>query len=98
MFGPVPSLSRRRKRFLDRGLPCVKMKGGFEQLPNYIKGIGEPCCTPDLLAFSRKRRALASEPSSIARTRPSATPPTRYRNTGFVPPVPTFDSRSHLFI
>jgi hypothetical protein len=23
------------------------MKGGFEQLPNYIKGIGEPCCTPD---------------------------------------------------
>jgi hypothetical protein len=42
------------------------MKGGFEQLPNYIKGIGKPCCTPDLFRLVAERRALAAEPSSIS--------------------------------
>ena len=40
---------------------AFKMNGGFEQLPNHIKGIGEPCCTPDLF------RLLAEKTGSCRR-------------------------------
>jgi hypothetical protein len=57
--------------FLDTGCHMVKMKGGFEQLPNYIKGIGDRAARLISSAFSRKRRALAAAESSSISKNPS---------------------------
>jgi hypothetical protein len=59
------------------------MKGGFEQLPNYIKGIGEPGCTPDFFRLlaettgSCRRRIIVHRQEPVHRRLPqraTATP------------------------
>jgi hypothetical protein len=62
------------------------MKGGFEQLPNYIKGIGEPCCTPDLFRLlaettgSCRRRIIVHRQEPVHRRPPNALPQHRIRS------------------
>jgi hypothetical protein len=54
----VASRPRAQARILDKRCHAVKLSGGFEQIPNCIKGSSLPGCTPDFFRF------LAVEPGS----------------------------------
>jgi hypothetical protein len=79
MAGPVPQPFTRSKATSRRDCHAVKIKGGFEQLPDYIKGTGEPCCTPDLFRLLAERRALAAAESSSISKNPFISDSCAYR-------------------